>query len=165
MLWAFHIQFYQWYIVPVNELHTRLYNYSHIKKDTFRFSLAHPPSESDILTGIESIRKMTDELISTSTSTSSSVQQQHQSTLNEIIEEDPAHLVNETNSENEEENHKESNLINNNNRESSNMHYQSNPMSDSTLFKEYQKNKAQIMHQLEEQEKKREEYVKQLKGI
>ena len=102
---------------------------------------------------------------SLTTSYLSKLQQQHQSTLNEIIEEDPAHLVNETNSENEEENHKESNLINNNNRESSNMHYQSNPMSDSTLFKEYQKNKAQIMHQLEEQEKKREEYVKQLKGI
>jgi hypothetical protein len=103
---------------------------------------------------------------SLTTSYLSKLQQQHQSTLNEIIEEDPAHLVNETNNENEEENHKESNLINNNNnRESSNMHYQSNPMSDSTLFKEYQKNKAQIMHQLEEQEKKREEYVKQLKGI
>jgi hypothetical protein len=40
---------------------------------------------------------------------------------------------------------------------------QSNPMVDSTLFREYQKNKAQIIQQLEEQEKKREEFVKQLK--
>ena len=39
-----------------------------------------------------------------------------------------------------------------------------NPMMDSTLFKEYQKNKAQIIHQLEEQEKRREELVKQLKS-
>lgn len=39
----------------------------------------------------------------------------------------------------------------------------SNPMHDSTLFKEYQKNKAQIIQQLEEQEKRRDEFVKQLK--
>lgn len=38
-----------------------------------------------------------------------------------------------------------------------------NPMHDSTLFQEYKKNKAQIIQQLEEQEKKRDEYVKQLK--
>jgi WD40 repeat protein len=38
-----------------------------------------------------------------------------------------------------------------------------NSMQDSTLFKEYQKNKAQIILQLEEQEKKRDEFVKQLK--
>lgn len=41
---------------------------------------------------------------------------------------------------------------------------QSNPMIDSTLFKEYQKNKAQIIQQIEEQEKRREEFVKQLKS-
>jgi hypothetical protein len=40
---------------------------------------------------------------------------------------------------------------------------QSNPMVDSTLFREYQKNKAQIIQQMEEQEKRREEFVKQLK--
>ena len=39
----------------------------------------------------------------------------------------------------------------------------SNPMNDSSLFKEYQKNKAQIIQQLEEQDKKRDELVKQLK--
>ncbi len=39
----------------------------------------------------------------------------------------------------------------------------SNPMHDSTLFKEYQKNRMQIVQQLEEQEKKRDELVKQLK--
>ena len=39
----------------------------------------------------------------------------------------------------------------------------SNPMQDSTLFKEYQKNKAQIIQQLEEQDRKRDEFVKQLK--
>ena len=39
----------------------------------------------------------------------------------------------------------------------------SNPMIDSTLFKEYKKNKAHITQQLEEQEKKREELIKQLK--
>ncbi|CAF0845612.1 unnamed protein product [Brachionus calyciflorus] len=38
-----------------------------------------------------------------------------------------------------------------------------NPMVDSTLFKEYKKNKAQIIQQLEEQEKKRDELIKQLK--
>jgi hypothetical protein len=31
------------------------------------------------------------------------------------------------------------------------------------LFREYQKNKAQIIQQMEEQEKRREEFVKQLK--
>ena len=36
-------------------------------------------------------------------------------------------------------------------------------MNDSSLFKEYQKNKAQIIQQLEEQDKKRDELVKQLK--
>ncbi len=36
-------------------------------------------------------------------------------------------------------------------------------MHDSTLFKEYQRNKLQIVQQLEEQEKKRDELVKQLK--
>ncbi len=40
---------------------------------------------------------------------------------------------------------------------------QSNPMIDSALFKEYQKNKAQIIQQMEEQERRREEFVKQLK--
>jgi len=39
----------------------------------------------------------------------------------------------------------------------------SNPMNDSTLFREYQKNKLQIVQQLEEQDRKREELVKQLK--
>jgi hypothetical protein len=39
----------------------------------------------------------------------------------------------------------------------------SNPMNDSSLFKEYQKNKAQIIQQLEEQDRKRDELVKQLK--
>ena len=45
----------------------------------------------------------------------------------------------------------------------SNKPHASNPMQDSTLFKEYQKNKAQIIQQLEEQEKRRDEFVKQLK--
>lgn len=40
----------------------------------------------------------------------------------------------------------------------------SNSMNDSTLFKEYQKNKQHIVQQLEEQDKKREELVKQLKS-
>jgi len=44
-----------------------------------------------------------------------------------------------------------------------NKSYSSNPMQDSTLFKEYQKNKAQIIQQLEEQDRKRDEFVKQLK--
>jgi hypothetical protein len=39
-----------------------------------------------------------------------------------------------------------------------------NPMSDSSLFREYQKNKAQIIQQIEEQERRREEFVKQLKS-
>ncbi len=38
-----------------------------------------------------------------------------------------------------------------------------NSMHDSQLFQEYCKHKAQIVQQIEEQEKKREEYVKQLK--
>jgi hypothetical protein len=39
-----------------------------------------------------------------------------------------------------------------------------NPMLDSTLFQEYQKNKAQLMQQLEEHDKKREEYLNQLRS-
>jgi hypothetical protein len=38
-----------------------------------------------------------------------------------------------------------------------------NSMQDSTLFLEYKKHKQQVIQQIEEQEKKREEYVKQLK--
>jgi hypothetical protein len=38
-----------------------------------------------------------------------------------------------------------------------------NSMQDSQLFQEYRKHKAQIIQQIEEQEKKRDEYVKQLK--
>ena len=45
----------------------------------------------------------------------------------------------------------------------SNLNRRSNPMNDSSLFKEYQKNKLQIVQQLEEQDKKRDELVKQLK--
>jgi hypothetical protein len=37
-------------------------------------------------------------------------------------------------------------------------------MHDSTLFKEYKKNKAQIIQQIEEQERRRDEFVKQLKS-
>lgn len=44
-----------------------------------------------------------------------------------------------------------------------NLNRRSNPMNDSSLFKEYQKNKLQIVQQLEEQDKKRDELVKQLK--
>lgn len=46
----------------------------------------------------------------------------------------------------------------------SNLNRRSNPMNDSSLFKEYQKNKLQIVQQLEEQDKKRDELVKQLKS-
>lgn len=52
---------------------------------------------------------------------------------------------------------------NNNNNLMNSPSKQSNPMVDSTLFREYQKNKAQIIQQMEEQEKRREEFVKQLK--
>ena len=38
-----------------------------------------------------------------------------------------------------------------------------NSMHDSQLFQEYRKHKAQVIQQIEEQEKKRDEYVKQLK--
>lgn len=47
---------------------------------------------------------------------------------------------------------------------STNLNRSSNPMNDSTLFKEYQKNKLHIVQQLEEQDKKRDELVKQLKS-
>ena len=40
---------------------------------------------------------------------------------------------------------------------------QHNPMTDSALFREYRANKNKINKQLEEQERRRQDYVKQLK--
>lgn len=76
--------------------------------------------------------------------------------LNEIKEEDPSvNLLNDTN-ESKLEDEKLSTMKPTN--------IKNNPMTDSSLFKEYQKNKAQILQKLEEQDKKREEFIQQLKG-
>lgn len=72
--------------------------------------------------------------------------------LNGIQEEDPS-LLQQISSEDNVTNSTEKQITKS-----------SNPMNDSTLFKEYQKNKMQIVQQLEEQDKKRDELVKQLKS-
>lgn len=96
-------------------------------------------------------------------STLTNINRIHQPTvLNEIKEEEITSLKNENNEIDEEE--EDEQFSQRMKIKKTSLQSETNIMSDSVLFKQYQKNKANTIQQLEEQEKRREEFIKELKG-
>ena len=94
-------------------------------------------------------------------STLTNINRIHQPTvLNEIKEEEITSLKNENNEIDEEE--EDEQFSQRMKIKKTSLQSETNIMSDSVLFKQYQKNKANTIQQLEEQEKRREEFIKEL---